>query len=66
MQPAGVASQVKYNIFERKPEKTGLIQLCRDLKVTLVAHSPLQQGLLTGMPLKSLSQFSALNPSYQM
>ncbi|KAK9905483.1 hypothetical protein WJX75_000705 [Coccomyxa subellipsoidea] len=47
-----VSNQVKYNIFERKPEKTGLIQLCRDLKVTLVAHSPLQQGLLTGRSLE--------------
>lgn len=66
MQPAGVASQVKYNIFERKPEETGLIQLCRDLNVTLVAHSPLQQGLLTGVHLKSTRIFSAFNPSYQI
>lgn len=42
------AVQVKYNLFERKAEKTGLLQLCKDLNVQLVAHSPLQQGLLTG------------------
>ena len=40
--------QVKYNIFERKPEKSGLLKACKDLGVTLVAHSPLQRGLLTG------------------
>lgn len=43
-----LTSQVKFNVFERKAEKTGLLQLCRDLNVTVVAHSPLQQGLLTG------------------
>ena len=40
--------QVKYNVLDRAPEKSGLLQLCRDLDVALVAHSPLQQGLLTG------------------
>ena len=40
--------QVKYNIFERKAEKSGLLGACKDLGVTLVAHSPLQRGLLTG------------------
>ena len=40
--------QVKYNVFERGPEKSGLLQACKDLGVTLVAHSPLQRGLLTG------------------
>lgn len=43
-----VALQVKYNVFERGPEKSGLVQACKDLNVALVAHTPLQQGLLTG------------------
>ncbi|BDA47314.1 Uncharacterized oxidoreductase At1g06690, chloroplastic [Coccomyxa sp. Obi] len=47
-----VSNQVKYNVFERKAEKTGLLQLCKDLNVTVVAHSPLQQGLLTGRSLE--------------
>ena len=42
--------QVKYNIFERGVEKDGTLQACRDMGITLVAHSPLQQGLLTGLP----------------
>jgi aryl-alcohol dehydrogenase-like predicted oxidoreductase len=39
---------VKYNLLERAPERSGLLQRCADLNVTLVAHSPLSQGLLTG------------------
>ena len=42
------ASQVKYNILERDAEKSGLLDKCQELGVTLVAHSPLQQGILTG------------------
>jgi len=41
-------AQVKYNLLERAPERGGLLQRCADLDVTLVAHSPLSQGLLTG------------------
>ena len=41
--------QVKYNIFERGVEKDGTLQACRDMGITVVAHSPLQQGLLTGL-----------------
>lgn len=40
--------QVKYNVLERNPEKSGLLEKCQELGVTLVAHSPLQQGILTG------------------
>ena len=31
--------QVKYNIFERGVEKDGTLQACRDMGITLVAHS---------------------------
>ncbi|CAK0783320.1 hypothetical protein CVIRNUC_006519 [Coccomyxa viridis] len=47
------SNQVKYNIFERGVEKDGTLQACRDMGITLVAHSPLQQGLLTGKALES-------------
>jgi len=40
--------QVKYNVLEHKPETSGLLEKCQELGVTLVAHSPLQQGILTG------------------
>ncbi|CAL5220745.1 g2805 [Coccomyxa viridis] len=47
------SNQVKYNVFERGVEKDGTLQACKDLGVTLVAHSPLQQGLLTGKALET-------------
>lgn len=43
-----VLVQVKYNVLETDPEKSGLLGKCQELGVTLVAHSPLQQGILTG------------------
>ncbi|MGA2112257.1 MAG: aldo/keto reductase [Anaerolineales bacterium] len=41
-------NQVQYNLLDRSPERTGLDQACRDLGVTIIAYSPLAQGLLTG------------------
>lgn len=35
-------------MLERDPETSGLLGKCQELGVTLVAHSPLQQGILTG------------------
>ncbi|KAL3139425.1 hypothetical protein ABBQ38_003756 [Trebouxia sp. C0009 RCD-2024] len=40
-------NQVKFNVLERDPEISGLLDKCQQLGVTLVAHSPLQQGILT-------------------
>ena len=45
---SGFALQVKYNILDTSPEKSGLLDKCNQLGVSLVAHSPLQQGALTG------------------
>ena len=45
-------------MFERGVEKDGTLQACKDLGVTLVAHSPLQQGLLTGRTQKHLVVWS--------
>jgi aryl-alcohol dehydrogenase-like predicted oxidoreductase len=42
------SNQVEYSLLERAPERTGLLQACRDLGVTLIAYSPLGMGLLTG------------------
>ncbi len=42
------SNQVQYNLVHRGVEKNGLLQLCHDLGVTLIAYSPLAQGLLTG------------------
>jgi aryl-alcohol dehydrogenase-like predicted oxidoreductase len=43
-----ISNQVEYSLLKRQPERNGLLQLCHDLNVTLIAYSPLGQGLLTG------------------
>ncbi|MGB8644309.1 MAG: aldo/keto reductase [Anaerolineae bacterium] len=42
------SNQVEYNLLNRGPERTGLLDACHELGVTLIAYSPLAQGLLTG------------------
>ena len=42
------SNQVHYSLLHRKPEKNGVLDACRELNVTLIAYSPLEQGLLTG------------------
>jgi aryl-alcohol dehydrogenase-like predicted oxidoreductase len=51
------SNQVRYNLFDHSPEKNGVLPACRELGVTLIAYSPLAQGLLTGKytPQKPLS-----------
>lgn len=43
------SNQVKYSIFDRKIESQGLIQKAKELGVTIIAYSPLEQGLATGI-----------------
>lgn len=49
------SNQVEYSLWQRKPETSGLLEVCRQLGVTLIAYSPLAQGLLTG-------KYTAENP----
>lgn len=42
------SNQVEYSLIQRDPERSGLLDLCRDLGVTLIAYSPLGMGMLTG------------------
>ncbi len=42
------SNQVHYSLLHREPERNGVLPLCRDLNVTLVAYSPLEMGILTG------------------
>lgn len=41
-------NQVRYSLLHRSPEVDGVLDACRELDVTLLAYSPLEQGLLTG------------------
>lgn len=42
------SNQVEYSLLKRTPETNGVLDACRDLGVTLIAYSPIAQGLLTG------------------
>jgi len=41
-------NQVRYSLLDRSREVDGVLDACRELGVTLLAYSPLEQGLLTG------------------
>ena len=42
------SNQVQYSLLYREPERNGVLDACREAGVTVVAYSPLAQGLLTG------------------
>jgi len=42
------SNQVEFHLLNRRIERDGLLKLCRELGVTLIAYSPLAKGLLTG------------------
>ena len=42
------SNQVEYNLLQRAPETNGVLEASRELGVTLIAYSPIAQGLLTG------------------
>jgi aryl-alcohol dehydrogenase-like predicted oxidoreductase len=42
------SNQVEYSLLQRGPEKSGLLAVCLELNITLLAYSPLAKGLLTG------------------
>jgi aryl-alcohol dehydrogenase-like predicted oxidoreductase len=48
-------NQVPFSLLQPKGKRETLLETCADLGVTLVAYSPLAQGLLTG-------KYSAANP----
>jgi len=41
-------NQVQYSLLARKIERNGILDTARELGVTILAYSPLAQGLLTG------------------
>jgi aryl-alcohol dehydrogenase-like predicted oxidoreductase len=42
------SNQVEFSLLDRSAERSGLLETCRELGVTLVAYRPLGYGLLTG------------------
>lgn len=43
-----VSNQVPFNLLDRRIEQSGLLALCQELDIRVIAYSPLAQGLLTG------------------
>lgn len=43
-----VSNQVNYSLLNRKIETNGILDAARDLNITIIAHTPLARGLLTG------------------
>jgi aryl-alcohol dehydrogenase-like predicted oxidoreductase len=42
------SNQVEYSLLHRQPETNGVLDVCRELGITLIAYSPLAGGRLTG------------------
>ncbi|MEW5318072.1 MAG: hypothetical protein WDW38_009325 [Sanguina aurantia] len=55
------SNQVQYSLLYRTPETNGVMDACKENGVTLVAYSPLCQGLLTGAKTGTGTQEVALN-----
>jgi aryl-alcohol dehydrogenase-like predicted oxidoreductase len=43
-----VSNQVPYSLLNRRVEQSGLLALCQELGVKLIAYSPLEKGVLSG------------------
>ena len=42
------SNQLPYSLLDRHIEHEGLLEVCREMGVTVIAYSPLAEGLLTG------------------
>ncbi|MGF1492810.1 MAG: aldo/keto reductase [Microcoleaceae cyanobacterium] len=52
-------NQVRYSLVSRKVESQGILSAARELGITILAYSPLAQGLLTGKYTKANSPTGA-------
>lgn len=62
-----VSNQVQYSLLHRAPEVNGVLDTCNQLGITLIAYSPLAQGLLTGKygPNAQVSGARRLSPAFR-
>ncbi|MRH45023.1 aldo/keto reductase [Aquibacillus halophilus] len=42
------SNQVKYSLLDRRIEKNGILETAKNLGITVIAYSPLEQGILSG------------------
>ncbi|MBS2968691.1 aldo/keto reductase [Metabacillus sp. KIGAM252] len=43
-----VSNQVKYSLLDRRIERNGVMDAAKNLGITIIAYSPLEQGILSG------------------
>ena len=43
-----ISNQVSFSLLNRKIEKNGILDLAKKLNITIIAYSPLEQGILSG------------------
>jgi aryl-alcohol dehydrogenase-like predicted oxidoreductase len=43
-----VSNQVRYSLLDRRIERNGILKTAKELGITVIAYSPLAQGLLSG------------------
>ena len=43
-----ISNQVRYNLLDRDIESNGVMETAKELGVSIIAYSPLKQGILTG------------------
>jgi len=51
LQKSGInllSNQVQYSLLNRKIETNGILDTAKELGITIIAYSPLAQGLVTG------------------
>lgn len=61
-----VSNQVKYNLLHRKIDENGTMEAAKELGISIIAYSPLQQGILTGRFHKDPSQIRTVSRMRRM
>ena len=61
-----VSNQVKYNLLHRNIDKNGTMAAAKELGISIIAYSPLQQGILTGRFHKDPVQIQSISKIRRM
>lgn len=56
-----VSNQVKYNLLDRRIDRNGTMAAAKELGISIIAYSPLQQGILTGRFHQDPAQIQAIS-----
>jgi aryl-alcohol dehydrogenase-like predicted oxidoreductase len=65
------SNQMRYNLLDRRIEQNGVLDFAKEKGITIIAYSPLAQGILTGRfhehpeLVKSISGFRRFMPGFQ-